>query len=104
MNSIIAISSFYHIFYILVCLVYLTHSSGIFEVEIIDYEHKKLYTNSDQQIIYNVCLKESNTFNHDLPCTYGNVSSPPINPSNGVTLKLPFTFRWMVSNHSNTIN
>ncbi|XP_074598394.1 uncharacterized protein LOC141853072 [Brevipalpus obovatus] len=79
------------------CLICECLSSGIFEVEIVEFEHKNFYSNDDHRLIYSMCLKESNTYTHGAPCTYGNISSPLVPISTAVNLKLPFTFRWMKS-------
>uniref|UniRef100_T1K5M4 Uncharacterized protein n=1 Tax=Tetranychus urticae TaxID=32264 RepID=T1K5M4_TETUR len=72
------------------------HSSGIFQVEVVEFEHKYLYSSADDtKLVYNLCLKESNTLVYGPPCTYGIVTSQPSPPSAPVSLRLPFTFRWM---------
>ncbi|XP_015782941.1 delta-like protein C isoform X1 [Tetranychus urticae] len=74
------------------------HSSGIFQVEVVEFEHKYLYSSADDtKLVYNLCLKESNTLVYGPPCTYGIVTSQPSPPSAPVSLRLPFTFRWMKS-------
>lgn len=86
-------------------------ASGVFEMEILKYEHfnlSRVPTDSflsvlslpgypEPYLVYNLCLKEANARLLSQPCTFGQLSSSPSSLAIPVLMRMPFTFRWMVS-------
>lgn len=102
---------------------------GLFELDIIKYENyhfnesSAFYTNHpyttvwhhltnwsishstnqlnhlNSNLIYNLCLKEPKARILDRPCTFGEIQASTSLPNQPVSLKEPFTFRWIVSSN-----
>lgn len=103
------------------------HGSGYFELQILEIQNYRGELSngdccggvprSDSSLLcprecntyFSVCLKEYQSNVTSTPCSFGNTSSPVLGRNSftltdpdkaNATMKLPFTFRWTVSNHA----